>query len=150
MAPGGIYSGALVDDPEVRRYLRTLGHVTESSADEEQGPEHYVAVVSAGLELMSEEGIIQAVTLYGGARDGYARYAGSLPLGLTMELHRPDVRDLLGGPHFQIEASNDRYLGRIAPCDRYDGSDFSTALDYDEATEQVTRIELLLPAAVPR
>ena len=135
--------GRQLDAPEVRSYLLSLGPVEESSEEEEQGPEHYTAVKSAGLECLSEEGVIQAVTLYAG-------HTGPLPHGLAMGMTRTEVRALLGKPQFEREATEVQYLGRYGPCDRYDQRDFSTAIDYDEATETIRMVQLLLPEAVPR
>jgi hypothetical protein len=142
--------GRGIDDPAVRRFLEGLGEVTESSLDEEQGASHYVAVVSAGIEVISEDGVIQALSLYSGLTPGTARYVGSLPLGLAIDSRRQEVRRLLGHPQFEREAADIEYLGRLGPTDRYDGPDFSVALDYDERTEKVTMVQLLLPTAVPR
>jgi hypothetical protein len=141
--------GRRVNGRLVRGYLRTLGQIEESSPDEEQGPERYVAVRSAGVELLAEGGIVQAVTLFQGD-NWYSHYAGALPLGLRMDLLRAEVQALLGAPDFQMEATKLPHLGRVGPCDRYDGSGFSTAVDYDEHTGRIVKVQVMLPSAVPK
>lgn len=139
-----------LDTTEVRNFLASLGQVEESSPDEEQGPEHYIAVRTAGLELMAEEGLVQAVTFYQRGHEGYEQYTGALPLGLSMALPRSEVRRLLGVPDFEMEAQDLPHLGRVGPCDRYDGQQFSTAIDYDETTGTIVKVQVMLPEAVPR
>jgi len=91
----------------------------------------------------SESGVIQVVILYpdvhGSAAawpsDGHGAYERARASGI---------------PQFEREATNVQYLGRYGPCDRYDGSEFSTALDYEESTEKILMVQLLLPDAVPK
>lgn len=90
--------GRQIDDPEVRALLGSLGEVEESVEAEEQGPEHYAAVRSAGIEVMSVEGVIQVVVLYREGHQSYGGYARPLPLGLDFSYTREDVRRLLGAP----------------------------------------------------
>ena len=135
--------GRQLNAPEVREYLRSLGPVEESSEAEEQGPEHYTAVKSAGLEILSEENVIRVVILY-------PQYSGPLPLGLALDMTRRDVRAVLGEPQFEREAGEVKYMGRLGPCDRFDGSEFSAAVEYEESTGAIRMVQLLLPEAVPR
>lgn len=142
--------GRRVAGRAVRRYLASLGRVTESAPETEQGPEHFVAVRSAGLEVMPEAGVIQTVTAYREGHQGYGGYAGPLPLGLSLGMRRDAVRALLGPPQFSVESVDHPHLGRIGAIDRYDRPAFSTALDYQEGTVEILKIQILLPAAVPR
>ena len=99
--------------------------------------------------MLSEEGRILVVFLYQAGRHGYSLYKGTLPLGLDMTMKRSSVRALLGAPQFAMEATTLPRLGRQGPFDRYDRPTFCTGLDYDEMTEQILTVSLMLPVRIP-
>jgi hypothetical protein len=63
---------------------------------------------------------------------------------------RSEVWRLLGPPSFQMEATTLQHLGRVGPCDRWDHPKLSTAVDYHEKTKRITRVQVMLPGAVPK
>lgn len=133
----------------MQEYLRSLGRVSEWATGDEEIPGRFVDVFSAGVGLMVEDGVIQAVNLYPVGRDDYAPYTGDLPLGLTPSMTRRDTRRVLGVPQFRREPGEVKFLRRVVAIERYDRAEWSVALEFDASSGRIVLVQLMRPEAVP-
>jgi hypothetical protein len=84
---------------------------------------------------------VEAVFVYAAPRDGFAAFAGPWPRGLSPELDRSAVLELLGAP----SAS-----GPAGGWDRWDLPDHSLHLEYTAGGAAIGMLTLMAPRAVPR
>jgi hypothetical protein len=133
--------------PTVQEYLGGLGPVVAEQDD--QGGHDCVNVMSGGLSLIIESGLIHVVFLYVLAADGFSAYKGPLPLGLRPDDSQRDVRRKLGQPQFERSPEALKTLYPRGPMDRFDLPEFSVAVDYDVDCARIGLVTIMLAVAVP-
>ena len=136
-----------VSSPEVREYLDGLGGGPIERDD--QGDEEFLNLLSAGLSLIHQSGVINTVFLFASTADGFSAFSGGLPLGLRVEDSQADVRRKLGAPQSERPAGFLKSLRRRGPCDRFDRPEFSVGVDYEEHGDRIRKIIIMLAVAVP-
>lgn len=128
---------------EVRAYLDGLGPVERDDDNDE------LRFPRAGLSLIHEAGVVNAVFLHLAAVWEFSPWRGPLPLGLHALDSQAEVRRKLGTPHLEQPAGYLKRLRDTGPMDRFDRPEFSMAIDYDVDGERIEQIILMLAVAVP-
>lgn len=100
---------------------------------EEIGGTTYVEAPNLGFSLvLSDEGTVEAVHLYSEGHQGNAAFRGQIPCGLSFDMSRVDVRNLLGQPDNFSEGGIESALGTYPPWDSYRRADFELHVEYIE------------------
>lgn len=87
-----------------------------------------------GLALLTEDGLVHTIFLYGGGKDDFARYLGTLPDGLSFDWTKSEVRSRLGTP----EQSPDLAAPLVdIDWDRFEFSPWYLHFTYHTTTETI-------------
>ncbi len=126
------------------RFLALREEQMEPDPDEETPPQRYLVSESEGLQLLySPTGRVTVLFLYDGTKEGFSRYAGSLPFGLSFDQTPNDVRKLLGQPSAEGGPAGLQVLGG------YDFPSFSAHVSFRTGGTAIEMVTLMAPAQVP-
>ena len=91
--------GCPLNDPAVSEFVRRFGLASSDSERQLERRESGVALV------ISEKRTVDAVFLFGNAKDDFLEYRGGLPGGLTFQSRREEVRRAFGPPTVSANAT---------------------------------------------
>ena len=106
----------------------------------------YLSVKSRGIGfVMNNHTTIFAVQLHAPGHEEYARFPGTLPLGLDFAMDRDRVRALLGNPDRSGEESKVVFLGLQPAWDVYADDGARVHIEYEPGARSI-RMVTLTPA----
>jgi len=145
----------LVNDDNFLTFLSDLGEEPEINEDEQGGGLFYT-FKSLGIEIqflyVDPYEILSTIFLFSGAKDdqnyhdGYKRYMGLIPEGLTFTMSRADVQGKIGSPSSTGEPAPHPYLTGIQPAwDKFDLGKYEMVIQYLPDGKGIYLIILSLP-----
>jgi hypothetical protein len=127
--------GLEIEDPKVIAVIERHDLELDDSHDGRLSWENE----KAGVALVQEgDDKVGTIFLYGGGKDGFARFEGPLPFGLTFGCTRGEVRAEAGDPTKVRGASGDD-----GGSDRYDTEDSSVHFAYDAHEDRIVLVTLM-------
>ena len=89
--------GWSVKSPEAQEFVKSAGRYEESRFDDS----YYYMFKKKGFDLMMTIGdTVDAVFVFARGAEGHKKYKGKLPHGLSLDLRRAEVEQLLGRPDY--------------------------------------------------
>lgn len=143
--------GMHIDDGSVVDFLANHGgrHIVDDR-DEDPAIDRYVTSATSGVELsLDHRDLVRVVFLYLDRDEGRPEFDGQLPLGLSRNMTRTDVRKLHGLPAFERSPTVHPILGSFGLADRYDLASYSVHLEYAEHTGKLALVTVMAASAVP-
>ncbi|MGN7999952.1 hypothetical protein [Sphingomonas sp. 22176] len=119
--------------------LPQLGEITSERVDDRD----YLSSIAFGISLVVVDGHVAAVFIYGGEKDGFARFPFRVPLGLTFDMSRDVVRSHLGSPEESSEAGRVLVLGWKPAWDNFVRDGFKLHVEYSEDLTSVQMFTVL-------
>ncbi|SFI94038.1 hypothetical protein SAMN03159338_0365 [Sphingomonas sp. NFR04] len=119
--------------------LPQLGEITYERLDDRD----YLSSIAFGISLVVVDGHVAAVFLYGGGKEGFARFPFRVPLDLTFDMSREVVRSRLGSPEESAEAGQMPVLGWKPAWDRFVRDGFELHAEYSEDLTSVQMFTVL-------
>lgn len=114
----------------------------EFTFDEVEG-QVYANAPSSGISLVLDGGSVEAVQLYGPARDeGFAGFPGLLPFGLDFDMSRSEARSVLGEPEASGEPRAKSLIGPVPGWDRFDVELVRIHLEFDAGEQSIGLVTL--------
>jgi filamentous hemagglutinin len=132
---------------EVQETLSAIGEPPEAARFEDTT--HFNFKGNGLSVLLAQDGTIKAIQYYSKGRDGFHRYPGTLPHGLTMESDAEAVRGALGQATVSGKPIMLPVLGLTRPWDRYDFPRYSVHVEYSADRKAISLVTAMTPAAVP-
>jgi hypothetical protein len=135
----GALLGCPADDPAVARMADEFALVSSNSDGQLESRELGVAL------SVSKKGEVDAVFLFGNAKDDFLEYRGELPGGLTFQCRREEVRRAHGLPTtFADATTSSDGIVRHGGWDRYDLQDHVLHFSYARHTGFIELVTLML------
>jgi hypothetical protein len=92
----------------------------------------YLSVFDKGISfVIPDNKTVGAVQLHSPGNEGFVGYANSLPLGLSFNMDRADVRSVLGDPDRSGEEGEVLFLGKKPAWDSFAQQDFRIHIEYN-------------------
>jgi hypothetical protein len=110
---------------------------------ETMGESPYLNGRDAGIELcLTKKHKVQAIHLYSGKLEGFCRFAGPYPSGLSFTSSRAQIRAVLGEPFMSMEAGGAGITAIERSFDRYENEQFYIRFQYEVGDGAVRLITL--------
>ena len=124
--PIDIYTllGKEIDGPQAKSAFAALDQGTKTKLTSERDEVRWISK-KAGVEIHAEAKSKRVVSifLYAGGRDGFQRYPGSMPYGITFDMKQPVARTCVPGTPIRSDSEGE--------C--WDEEDRRIILSYDPA-----------------
>ena len=116
--------GKEIDAPQAQFTFTALDQGTKTKLTRERDEVRWISK-KAGVEIHAEvkSKRIVSIFLYAGGRDGFQRYLGSMPYGISFEMRQPTARVCVPGTPIRSDSEGD--------C--WDEEDRRIILSYDPA-----------------
>jgi len=114
-----------IDDPDVRSLLASLGN---PQPDEDEDGDVTFRMPEAGVEVLSQDGRVARIDLFGDTWDGISAYDGPLPFGVKFGESLDELRERLPYP-------DERGTDEGCPYLRFDVDERVIHLQFDEEDE---------------
>lgn len=135
------FLGELEDQPELAGELR--------AAEEDEG-RWYLRAPGLGLEFVADaERRVTTVFLYCDPMGDIRAFERKLPDGLTRDMGRQQVRELLGAPEREGEASRIPVLGEGPAWDRYEVGDRLVHVSFRPDGPGISKVTLMTAESRP-
>lgn len=102
------------------------------------GDESYVELLGLGVSMVLPDGeTIATVQLHGEGNEGYSRFSGEIPAGISFAMSRDQVRNLLGFPVQSGDGGHVVLLGHRPAWDAYKIDEQRLHIEYSDDNESI-------------
>lgn len=102
------------------------------------GDESYVELLDLGVSMVLPDGeTIAAVQLHDENHEGYSRFSGEIPAGISFVMSRQQVRNLLGLPVQSGDGGHVVMLGHRPAWDAYKIDEQRLHIEYSDDNESI-------------
>lgn len=125
-------TGALLDSAETPVYTRTEDRI-------------YVEFRRLGVSFTcTSDRVVTAIHVYGGGFEGFPRFRGSLPEGISLSNSQDEIRRILGTPELSGKADLIPVLGKMNPWDRYRRETYLLHFQFSSDCRNVEMLTLMV------
>lgn len=114
-----------------------------SAKVEIMGESNYLNARDAGISFaLSKKLMVDAIFLYADGVENFRQYQEALPGGLSFDMSRARVHELLGEPSFSGEAGGEGIMAIEFSFDRYESDPHYIRFNYTKNDEQIRLVTI--------